>query len=688
MALVKPSLDNRVFDQLVEEGRSQIPRLAPGWTDHNASDPGITLMELAAWLAEQNIYRFDRPSEEALRGFARLVLDEPRREATVAGTVVSIANPNPGGVPLPARIQLATAEAEAFETRTAVHASPAQLLHVGWITRGGEAHDATAEHAEGRPWWPLGPRPRPGAALVLGFDRPLDEAGATLSLHLWTDAWRGDAGTRQRLQAEHEERVAHLKAVCPPCTWKDDAEAAHWRHHYRARTVWEFHAGGGVWQPLKDLVDETRALSLSGFVRFAAPVGHQAQNGVWPLRCRLRHGRFECPPRALKLFLNAVEAEHALSRPERSLGRAFGRARPVFAFGEAPIVDGATVVRVDDGAGSVQTDWAVVPVWDRCGPHDRCVRVDPVLGLLHGGDGLRGEVVPADHEVFATYRVGGGRAGRLAAGTLVRVPANPINDALTQPAPLSGLAALLGVQQPFPATGGAPRETLRAMQGRAVRHATAVDKAVTLADFERLALETPGVPVARVRAVAGAHPRLPCWPAPGVVQLVVVPRCGRPAPMPSRALLDAVARHLEPRRLVTTELHVRRPRYRRVSVHATLHLDCTAPDADEALRAATARLDSFLHPLDGGPEGGGWPIGRTVYRNELLALLAGVPGVARVTELGLGGPCGDGACCGNVVLCDDELPRPGKHRLRVQSTQPMNLRRSDAHVCEQDRPCA
>ncbi|HSW23711.1 MAG TPA: putative baseplate assembly protein [Burkholderiaceae bacterium] len=686
--MAKPSLDNRSFDQLVAEGLAQIPRLAPAWSDHNASDPGITLLELAAWLAEQNIYRYDRPSEEALRGFAQLVLDDARREATVASTVVAVSNTNPVAVELPARIQLATDAAEAFETRTALHASPAQLVQVAWHTAGGVRTDATNENDGGALWWPLGPRPRRGAALVLGFDRALDAAGATLSLHLWTDTWIEDACTRQRLQAEHGALVAHLTAVCPPCTWQGDAGAAHWRHHYRAATVWEFDAGGGVWKPLQDVVDDTRALTLSGFVRFTAPVGHQASNGVWRVRCRLRRSRYECAPRALQLVFNAVEAEHALSRSERSLGPCFGRAHPVIALGEAPIVDGATVLCVDDGGGNVQTDWKVVTEWDRCGPHDRCVRVDPVLGLLYGGDGLRGEVLPAGFELFAAYRVGGGRAGNLSAGSLTRVPGNVVNDALTQPVPISALPQPLAVLQPFAATGGRPREALRALQSRAVREATSVDKAVTLADFERLALAAPGLPVARVRAFAGSHPSLPCWPAPGVVQLIVVPRCGKPAPMPSRALLDAVARYLEPRRLVTSELHVRPPRYRRLAVHATLHIDCTAHEANDVLREANTRLDAYLDALIGGPDGTGWPIGRPVYRNELLALLAGLSGVARVSDLGLNGPCGQGACCGNVVLCDDELVRPGKHRLRIQSAQPLNLRRSDAHVCDQDRPCA
>ena len=686
MSLAKPSLDNRDFDQLVDEGRALIARLAPTWTDQNASDPGITLLELAAWLAEQNIYRFDRPSDEALRGFARLVLNDERRDAALATTVVAVDNANAVGVELPARIQLATDDAEAFETLTPLHAHPAQLVKAGWSAPDGTLTDVSADHVAGTAWWPFGPRPRPGAALVLGFDRALDAApGTRLALHLWTDTWRDDTATRQQLQAEHAARLETLKAACGPC-FDDDAD---WRLHYRAATVWEFDAGGGVWQPLADVIDETRALSLSGFVRFAAPVGHQPQGGVWRVRCRLRRGRFECQPRSLKVAFNAVDAEHALTRPERSLGVAIGRAHAVFAFGESPIVVGATTLRIDDGAGSVQTDWRPVAEWDRCGAHDRCVRIDPLLGLLHGGDGLRGEVLPAGHAVFVRWRVGSGRAGNLAAGSLTRVPANAINDALTQPAPLSGLAQPLTLRQPFAASGGIPREALRQVQGRALREATAVDKAVTLTDIERIALATPGVPVARVRAVAGSHPSLPCWPAPGVVQLIVVPRCGKPAhaPVPSRALLDAVAAYLAPRRLVTSELHVRPPHYRRVAVHALLHLDCTAHDAGEVLRSATAALDAFLNPLAGGPGRDGWPIGRTVYRNELIALLAGLSGIARVSDLGLNGPCGQGACCGNVVLCADELPRPGRHRLRVHSAQPLNLRRSDAHVCEQ-RPCS
>src|SRR5947209_8187221 len=108
MPLPKPSLDKRRYDQLVAEGRALIPRLAPTWTDQNASDPGITLIELGAWLSEQNIIRFDRASDETLRSFVRLAGIEPRMPA-VAHTVCCVTNTNAPGVQLPARMQVADA---------------------------------------------------------------------------------------------------------------------------------------------------------------------------------------------------------------------------------------------------------------------------------------------------------------------------------------------------------------------------------------------------------------------------------------------------------------------------------------------------------------------------------------------------------------------------------------------------
>jgi len=73
MPIPLPELDDRRFDDLVEEGRRLIPTLAPSWTDHNPSDPGITLIELFAFIAEMLMYRANRVSDAHKQAFVRLL---------------------------------------------------------------------------------------------------------------------------------------------------------------------------------------------------------------------------------------------------------------------------------------------------------------------------------------------------------------------------------------------------------------------------------------------------------------------------------------------------------------------------------------------------------------------------------------------------------------------------------------
>jgi len=73
MPLTLPNLDDLRWEDLVEEGRSLIPAYAPEWTNHNPSDPGITLMELFAFVSEQLMYRANRITKEQTLRFLKLI---------------------------------------------------------------------------------------------------------------------------------------------------------------------------------------------------------------------------------------------------------------------------------------------------------------------------------------------------------------------------------------------------------------------------------------------------------------------------------------------------------------------------------------------------------------------------------------------------------------------------------------
>ena len=73
MPIPLPNLDDLTYESLVDEARSTIPVHAPGWTDHNPSDPGIALIELCAWLTEMVLYRTNRIPDKSTWAFLRLL---------------------------------------------------------------------------------------------------------------------------------------------------------------------------------------------------------------------------------------------------------------------------------------------------------------------------------------------------------------------------------------------------------------------------------------------------------------------------------------------------------------------------------------------------------------------------------------------------------------------------------------
>ena len=73
MPLQLPNLDDRRYADLVEEARGLIPTYAPEWTNHNPSDPGITLVELFAFLSEMLIYRLNRVTSANVLSFLKLL---------------------------------------------------------------------------------------------------------------------------------------------------------------------------------------------------------------------------------------------------------------------------------------------------------------------------------------------------------------------------------------------------------------------------------------------------------------------------------------------------------------------------------------------------------------------------------------------------------------------------------------
>lgn len=680
MTLPLPTLDVRTFTEMVEEGRSTIPGSAPAWTDFNYHDPGITLVDLLAWLTEQDIYRLDRVGDAGFRSFLRLAGIRPR-PPLVASTILTFSISNQADPQLfPAGVQVQSSDGTVvFQTAEDLWASPSALNN---LFAGPDAAllDCTKQNQSSNGHFlPFGSNPVVGNSMYLGFSQPLADQAVKLFLYVWVGDPETDKATRARLISEWKHAKEATEQYCreedcpenpnasmagtPPFLWGVDIPE--WWLHYSSRTVWEFYASPGVWTPLTQVTDETRAFTLSGAISFLAPASNLQMQGGLPggqaptlyfIRCRLASGGYECPPDIRRIAFNTVNAEHAanISQPE-DLGISNGRAQQSFPLQHKPVVAHSSKLTVRAAGSLTKSPWTEEIYWDSVGPHANSYVLTPETGQITFGDGRAGRVPQAGADIEVQYQVGGGVAGNAPACTL-KVPA-PWS---AWPIPVADFA----VSQPFAATGGADAELLSSALGRAYAELNEVSRAVTLSDFQTLAEAVPGVPVTRAFALADYDPDFPCFPAAGCVTVVALPPCPDAQPQPTTGFLEAVARYLERRRPITTEVRVVGASYTVVSVSARLNV--ASGVASPALaQQAQAALAAFLNPLHGGPQQAGWPVGRGVFSAEILALLNGLPGVVYVDALTLQADQGPKLGCANLTICPHGLVASGQHQITV-----------------------
>src|SRR3954454_11460404 len=77
MPLPSPELDDRKFQDIVDEAKRLIPQYCPEWTNHNVSDPGVALIELFAWMSEMVLFRLNQIREPPSVPFLSVVGIEP-----------------------------------------------------------------------------------------------------------------------------------------------------------------------------------------------------------------------------------------------------------------------------------------------------------------------------------------------------------------------------------------------------------------------------------------------------------------------------------------------------------------------------------------------------------------------------------------------------------------------------------
>jgi hypothetical protein len=691
MPLTSPILDDLDYATVQEMLRERIPLVAPEWTDHNDSDPGIAMIQLFAHLAEHVGYRLNRVPEKSYVEYLRLVgvklapsvaaqtrcaltLTKPANAQALAVRAYTQVKATSGGPP------------PTFETDTALDVLPAQIAAL-ITTRGGlldiNASGETGPIAAGIDaetyleqrfsiaWNGKAPKLKDMATdparlfmaatetahttlyVGLAFNRSPAAGfrGARASLHLQLD------------QDEEPETDVSVQSGAAPLSivnaFPDGAMVVEYAY-YRPPDPGD---ATGAWMPLSMIADETEGWTRSGTMRFDVPDRIGAiPDGSWanvepgmahPLVGALKtpvadtpaqvpisgwiRVRFSIPPQMAirSLNFNTVAASHLSTVVGERLGRGTGLPGQALRFINQNIAaETADIVSVDESRDDAVIQWRRVEDFDAVGATETVYALDAEAGLVMFGDGMRGRPpVQTERIIARAYRHGGGASGDLGTG-MVSLP--------------SGLpSALNGAFNIIPARGGRDAETLEAAKLRAPRAFRMRERAVTGADFADAARQAPGVKVARAQVIGRRRP----YPeghlidgldapgvnfsqdAPGAVTVVVVPDAVGAYPMPTTSELVAVAAHLDRVRLVTTEVFVTTPQYVRFFDFNVTVRAAPGYTATQLREAISDHLRRHLHVLTGGADGTGFAFGSGIHHADLMAAVMSVDGVARVEEL-------------------------------------------------------
>ncbi|MCR8657442.1 baseplate J/gp47 family protein [Paenibacillus endoradicis] len=679
-----PNLDDRSFEQLVREARDLIPRIAPDWTDENAHDPGITLLEMLAWHLEMQQYELDSLSVTHELKFLKLLGGMPRHRMP-ATTSLSFSHASKQTY-IPLGTQLKVGQL-VFETVRSINIIP-DISQKITLYRMDDIHHLSQDMTTGRSViYPFGEHAQQDATMELKLAEPLPRQ---MPLSLW-------------IELDRQEPTIRI-----PARYKNFTPSAYVQWSYLDEDE-----HGDSWKPVRMERDESYCMHQSGPILFEIPVG---SSKVTALRAKLLSGSFDDVPRIRRLVWNEVFATqgqtwcmeqtfegwseqdmmigqidpihvylyHALFmeghiqvqyfvhngwidissngyelvhdashlkiillpsslvpvgtnsirivavQPEFIAQQYIAAGNGIsFQKYDLPIPSVfSNQVRLQVGAYSAKLgcmlweDWDSVLDFDDSNTYSRHYILSNDESQIQFSDGIHGISPPASTSRNIRFI-----SYRTGVGSAGNVKEDTIREMVLR-------KNALRLTNLFPAYGGTEEESVSEALDRIKLEVLEPKCGITTADIEQRVLEIPGIRIARIRAIAGYHTRLNNYPnerAMGHISVVVVPESSRSFPIPSEGLRLTIATHLEPYRLLTSQFHIIAPEYIKVTIRAII---VVTPQYEGKEHDVIQALNGWLKP-ETSVHSEGWEFGRAIYKSDVYDMIHTVAGVQYIQDVWL-----------------------------------------------------
>jgi len=575
MPLTEPKIDDRSFEQILSDLCLKIPRFTKEWTNFNDSDPGMTLLQLFAYLSELLQYRMNQVPLKNYIKFLKLLGEELDPPSPATAHLTFITKGDTKAEPVPERTAVSASlgdggEPLAFETERGLDLISPPLDVVGLFNGSSFVDASAANQKPGQKFKPFGASPVAGNAVYLGF-KPPDQTpnppfppfpqSMTFRVFLPPEA---TAGKPQKCKGS-------TTPLAPPVT-----------------LVWEYRpAEGEPWSRLNVFEDETAAFTREGYIRVEGPSDIAAtmearlnEKPRYWIRVRLDSPRYPAgrAPEIDFLRPNTVDAVNLKTIRGEILGTSDGQPKEEFETQFKPA--SALTLLVRSVAGEDET-WKPVTDFLSSKPTDPHYRLNADSGVIQFGDGENGRIPEAAATIIAVeYRYGGGKRGNDAGAGMIN-------------SPQSSLVGVDKVTNERPAVGGSDEQTLDDILVKGPSILRRRERAVTPEDYRTFAEEVGGV--SHATAIPLFHPDHRGVEVPGALTVVIVPDNDDKPPRPSGDLIAAICTKLDAVRLLTTEVFVKGPEYQQIRVEARVIANPYAAFAAVS-RDILKALDTALDP--------------------------------------------------------------------------------------------
>lgn len=686
--LPKSKLDDREFADLVNECLLRIPRYCPEWTNYNPSDPGVTLIELFAWLTDQMLLRFNEiprlnyitflellgirlqpPTPAKCHVTFYLTTSFPEAKTILAGTEV-------------ATERTESEEAIIFATDQDVIVSQPIIKHLLTSTEKELTPKILDNPFRDRDWIPeqngkewrgretnlFAEQPQEGNCFYIVFNPDEPITGNVIVLNI-----KALAATTTGIIPENPPRLWEA--------WSGDGEKKGW-----------------VPILVKETYDVTEGFSFKKFAREGGIANQEGADitlhlplnlpssifdtyeGRW-IRCSYTPSQsvnndygYTRPPRIISISVRSIGASSIATQSFRIeneiLGESNGKAGQTFQLQRTPILPRNVhleyILVTPPGEQAMEETWSEVEHFGESGEEDRHYTIDAITGRVQFGPLIRepaqikestqvryrlqkqtdtniidinqiepqsrqrqyGKVPPRGSMItMGAYRTGGGQAGNVPKGTIRILK--------------SAVPYIARVENYQPGRGGRDAENLNAAVIKVPQFLRTRDRAVTKEDFETLAMT--------VGTVARSHCSTP-QPGesdykPGRVRLLLIPHPAHDDAIekclgfhPSEfnltpELKKQVNNYLDERRLLGIEIIYKQPEYLGVSVQIQVALEPEYDNSsarEEIKKKLLIALYRFLNPITGGFDNQGWPFQRPVYSSDIVRLFQPISGVRSI----------------------------------------------------------